>query len=271
MAYEVGKTRIEALGEVEEAADLIRYYAKTAEDNEYYDHAMDNLGDAAVHTRSILRPHGVFAVISPFNFPMALSAGPIVGGHDGRQHGRLQAGAASAPDGGASCRGVPRRGRAGRRVQPGHGAGRHRRRRAPGEPGHRRHRVHRLVRGRHRPLPQLLDALPAAVHRGDGRQEPGDRAGAAPTSRRRPRASCARRSASAGRSARRTAASTSSGRSTTSSSACWSRRPSSWSSATRSSAPTCWARSSTSRPWIGTSRPSPRPGATARCSPAASA
>jgi 1-pyrroline-5-carboxylate dehydrogenase len=76
MAIEVGKTRLEALGEVEEAADLIRYYAKTAEDNAFYDHPMDNLGDAAVHTRSILRPHGVFAVISPFNFPMALSVGP---------------------------------------------------------------------------------------------------------------------------------------------------------------------------------------------------
>ena len=76
MAIEVGKTRLEALGEVEEAADLIRYYAKTAEDNAYYDHPMDNLGDAAVHTRSILRPHGVFAVISPFNFPMALAVGP---------------------------------------------------------------------------------------------------------------------------------------------------------------------------------------------------
>ena len=76
MAIEVGKTRIEALGEVEESADLIRYYAKTAEDNEYYDHEMDNLGDPEVHTRSILRPHGVFAVISPFNFPMALAIGP---------------------------------------------------------------------------------------------------------------------------------------------------------------------------------------------------
>jgi 1-pyrroline-5-carboxylate dehydrogenase len=76
MAIEVGKTRLEALGEVEEAADLIRYYAKTAEDNDFYDHPMDNLGDASVHTRSILRPHGVFAVISPFNFPMALAVGP---------------------------------------------------------------------------------------------------------------------------------------------------------------------------------------------------
>ena len=76
MAIEVGKNRLEALGEVEEAADLIRYYAKTAEDNDFYDHPMDSLGDSAVHTRSILRPHGVFAVISPFNFPMALAAGP---------------------------------------------------------------------------------------------------------------------------------------------------------------------------------------------------
>ena len=76
MAIEVGKNRLEALGEVEESADLIRYYAQTMEDNDGYDHPMDNLGDAAVHTRSVLRPHGVFAVISPFNFPMALAAGP---------------------------------------------------------------------------------------------------------------------------------------------------------------------------------------------------
>jgi 1-pyrroline-5-carboxylate dehydrogenase len=76
MAIEVGKNRLEALGEVEEAADLLRYYAQTMEDNNGYDHPLDNLGDAAVHTRSILRPHGVFAVISPFNFPMALAAGP---------------------------------------------------------------------------------------------------------------------------------------------------------------------------------------------------
>jgi 1-pyrroline-5-carboxylate dehydrogenase len=47
------------------------------EDNAGYDHPMDNLGDAAVHTRSVLRPHGVFAIISPFNFPMALAAGPV--------------------------------------------------------------------------------------------------------------------------------------------------------------------------------------------------
>jgi 1-pyrroline-5-carboxylate dehydrogenase len=76
MAYEVGKSRLEALGEVEEAADLLRYYAKILEENLGYDHEMDNLGDVTVHTRSVLRPHGVFAIISPFNFPMALAAGP---------------------------------------------------------------------------------------------------------------------------------------------------------------------------------------------------
>ena len=76
MALEVGKNRIEALGEVEESADLLRYYSQTMEDNDGYDHPMGNLGDATVHTRSVLRPHGVFAVISPFNFPMALATGP---------------------------------------------------------------------------------------------------------------------------------------------------------------------------------------------------
>ncbi len=76
MAVEVGKNRVEALGEVEESGDMLRYYAKTMADNDGYDHAMGNLGDATVHTRSILRPHGVFAVISPFNFPMALATGP---------------------------------------------------------------------------------------------------------------------------------------------------------------------------------------------------
>jgi 1-pyrroline-5-carboxylate dehydrogenase len=29
-----------------------------------------------VHTRSVLKPHGVWAVVSPFNFPMALTGGP---------------------------------------------------------------------------------------------------------------------------------------------------------------------------------------------------
>ena len=79
MAIEVGKNRLEAIGEVEETADLLRYYARTAVQNDFYVKPMDNLGDPATHTRSVLRPHGVFGVIAPFNFPMALSGGPVGG------------------------------------------------------------------------------------------------------------------------------------------------------------------------------------------------
>jgi 1-pyrroline-5-carboxylate dehydrogenase len=79
MAIEVGKNRLEALGDVEETADLIRYYCDQMVANDGFDHPMGNLGDTTVHTRSVLKPHGVWAVISPFNFPMALSGGPAGG------------------------------------------------------------------------------------------------------------------------------------------------------------------------------------------------
>jgi 1-pyrroline-5-carboxylate dehydrogenase len=79
MAIEVGKNRLEALGDVEETADLIRYYCDQIQANDGFDHPMGNLGDTTVHTRSVLKPHGVWAVISPFNFPMALSGGPAGG------------------------------------------------------------------------------------------------------------------------------------------------------------------------------------------------
>ncbi len=75
MSMEVGKNRLEALGDVEEAADLIRYYCDQVQDNDGFDHKMSQLFDNE-HTRSVLRPYGVWAVISPFNFPMALAAGP---------------------------------------------------------------------------------------------------------------------------------------------------------------------------------------------------
>ena len=79
MGIEVGKNRLEALGDVEETADLIRYYCDQFDANDGFDHPMGNLGDTTVHTRSVLKPHGVWAVISPFNFPMALSGGPSGG------------------------------------------------------------------------------------------------------------------------------------------------------------------------------------------------
>ena len=78
-SIEVGKNRLEALGDVEETADLIRWSCDMVEQNDGFDHPMGNLGDAAVHTRSVLKPYGVWGVISPFNFPFALSGGPSGG------------------------------------------------------------------------------------------------------------------------------------------------------------------------------------------------
>jgi 1-pyrroline-5-carboxylate dehydrogenase len=75
MTMEVGKNRLEALGDVEEAADLIRYYCDQLEANDGFDSKMGQLSPRE-HTRSVLKPYGVWAVISPFNFPMALAAGP---------------------------------------------------------------------------------------------------------------------------------------------------------------------------------------------------
>ena len=75
MAYEVGKNRLEALGDVEESADLIRYYCHQMEEHEGFTLPMERLSAAEV-TSDVMRPHGVWVVISPFNFPMALAAGP---------------------------------------------------------------------------------------------------------------------------------------------------------------------------------------------------
>ena len=78
MAFEVGKNRLEALGDVEETADLLRYYSDEMERNGGFVKPMGSLSPTE-HTRSVLKPHGVWAVISPFNFPMALAGGPAAG------------------------------------------------------------------------------------------------------------------------------------------------------------------------------------------------
>ncbi len=75
MTLEVGKNRLESLGDVEETADLLRYYGDEFEKADAFVKPMGSLS-AAEKTRSVLRPYGVFGVISPFNFPMALAGGP---------------------------------------------------------------------------------------------------------------------------------------------------------------------------------------------------
>lgn len=78
MLYEVGKTRLEAMAEVEESADLLRYYAERLEANGGYRRPLARMSPAET-TESVLLPYGVWAVVSPFNFPSALAAGMIAG------------------------------------------------------------------------------------------------------------------------------------------------------------------------------------------------
>jgi 1-pyrroline-5-carboxylate dehydrogenase len=74
MSFEVGKNRLEAMGDAEEAADLLRYYAAQMEAAGGFETPLGQLLPGE-DTRSVLRPHGVFAVVAPFNFPLALAAG----------------------------------------------------------------------------------------------------------------------------------------------------------------------------------------------------
>jgi 1-pyrroline-5-carboxylate dehydrogenase len=74
---EVGKSRLEALGEAEEAIDMIRYYA-----DQFAGGAWSRPLERAFpseETLDRLRPLGVFGVIAPFNYPIALSVGMLTG------------------------------------------------------------------------------------------------------------------------------------------------------------------------------------------------
>lgn len=76
LAHELGKPLLEALGEVDECAVLIDYYCEQMQTHGGFCTDMGQPGGAE-RTSSILRPYGVWAVIGPFNFPMALLLGPI--------------------------------------------------------------------------------------------------------------------------------------------------------------------------------------------------
>ena len=78
VAMEVGKNRAEALGDVAETADLFRYNCDRMQANQGFVAEMghDPLTGYKASNTSVLRPYGVWVVISPFNFPSALTGGP---------------------------------------------------------------------------------------------------------------------------------------------------------------------------------------------------
>jgi 1-pyrroline-5-carboxylate dehydrogenase len=78
MALEVGKNRMESLGDVQETADLMYWSAHMMEENNGFVKPMgkDPLVGYDSTNVSVLRPYGVWLVVSPFNFPFALTGGP---------------------------------------------------------------------------------------------------------------------------------------------------------------------------------------------------
>ncbi|MDB4909728.1 MAG: aldH [Gemmatimonadetes bacterium] len=74
MSVEVGKSRLEAMGDAEESADLIDYYCQQMQDAHGFVREMAKMTPIERNI-DVLRPFGVFACIAPFNFPLALSAG----------------------------------------------------------------------------------------------------------------------------------------------------------------------------------------------------
>ena len=78
MALEVGKNRMESLGDVQETADLMYWSAQMVEENNGFAKPMgkDPLVGYDASNVSVLRPYGVWLVVSPFNFSFALSGGP---------------------------------------------------------------------------------------------------------------------------------------------------------------------------------------------------
>jgi 1-pyrroline-5-carboxylate dehydrogenase len=74
MSLEVGKSRLESMGDAEESADLIDYYCQQMEDASGFVRQMAKVTPVERNT-DVLRPYGVFCCIAPFNFPLALSTG----------------------------------------------------------------------------------------------------------------------------------------------------------------------------------------------------
>ena len=79
LTLEVGKNRMEALGEAQEAADFFATYCDDFERAAGFTRALpdDPLPSHLSHNRSVLKPYGAWVVITPFNFPIALAAGPV--------------------------------------------------------------------------------------------------------------------------------------------------------------------------------------------------
>ncbi|OLC91407.1 MAG: 1-pyrroline-5-carboxylate dehydrogenase [Thaumarchaeota archaeon 13_1_40CM_3_38_6] len=74
LSFENGKNRLESMGDLDEAIDFMRFYAEQLEINEGFSKATKSAYPNE-KTRSVLKPYGVWGIISPFNYPSAIAIG----------------------------------------------------------------------------------------------------------------------------------------------------------------------------------------------------
>ena len=78
MAFENGKNRFEAMGDLDEAIDFMRFYSHQLEKNEGFCKTTPH-PDPHEKTQTIMKPYGVWGIIAPFNFPSAIAIGMTTG------------------------------------------------------------------------------------------------------------------------------------------------------------------------------------------------
>ena len=78
MTFENGKNRFEAMGDIDEAIDFMRFYSYLLEKNEGFCKTTSH-PNPHEKTQAIMKPYGVWGIISPFNFPSAIAIGMTTG------------------------------------------------------------------------------------------------------------------------------------------------------------------------------------------------
>ncbi|MBD0299214.1 MAG: aldehyde dehydrogenase family protein, partial [Nitrososphaera sp.] len=78
VSYENGKNRYEAIADIDEAIDFLRYYSEEMEKNNGFETIMKSAYPNE-KSRSVMKPYGIWGVIAPFNFPAAIFAGMSTG------------------------------------------------------------------------------------------------------------------------------------------------------------------------------------------------
>ena len=78
VSYENGKNRYEAIADIDEAIDFLRYYSEEMEKNSGFETIMQSAYPNE-KSKSVMKPYGIWGVIAPFNFPAAIFAGMSTG------------------------------------------------------------------------------------------------------------------------------------------------------------------------------------------------